>query len=156
MMTRSKNFTLQPLVNLAQQKKDAAARNFGQLNQQQLAAQMKLDTLLQYRRDYQARFQEAAGNGMSQSDLSNFQAFIQRLDEAIAQQRDANERARNSMDAGRTQLQHTRRTVQSLDTLAQRHHDNEKKLVAKTEQRQQDEHSGRDATIRAAKKQHEN
>ncbi|MES1983098.1 MAG: flagellar export protein FliJ [Pseudomonadota bacterium] len=156
MMTRNRNFTLQPLVNLAQQKNEAAARNFGQLNQHQQAAQAKLDKLLQYRKDYQARFQEAAKNGMNQSDLSNFQAFIQRLDEAIAQQRAANEHARSSMDAGRDQLKHAHRTVKSLDTLAQRHNENEKKLVAKTEQRQQDEHSGRDATIKAATKQNEN
>ena len=151
-----KPFSLQPLVHLAQQKNDAATKKFGQLNQQQQAAQAKLDTLLQYRKDYQTRFQEAVQNGMSQSDLRNFQNFIQRLDEAIAQQRNANEHALSSVQTGRNELQDTQRKMKSFDTLEQRHLESEKKLAAKTEQRQQDEHTGRNATIKAATAQNEN
>jgi len=151
-----KPFSLQPLVHLAQQKNDAATKKFGQLNQQQQAAQTKLDTLLQYRKDYQTRFQEAAQNGMSQSDLRNFQNFIQRLDEAIGQQRNANEQALNSVQTGRNDLQDTQRKMKSFDTLKQRHLESEKKLTAKSEQRQQDEHTGRFAAIKAAAAQNEN
>ncbi len=151
-----KPFSLQPLVHLAQQKNDAATKNFGQLNQRQQAAQTKLDTLLQYRKDYQARFQEAVQNGMSQSDLRNFQNFIQRLDEAIAQQRNANEQALNSVQTGRNDLQDTQRKMKSFDTLEQRHLENEKKLAAKSEQRQQDEHTGRSAALKAMTAQNEN
>ena len=151
----TKPFSLQPLVHLAQQKNDDAARKFGQLNQQQQAVQTKLDTLLQYRKDYQTRFQEAVQNGMNQSDLRNFQAFIQRLDEAIAQQRAANEHACQSVQAGRGELQKAQRKMKSFDTLAQRHSEGEKKLETKSEQRQQDEHTGRSATIKATAAQHE-
>lgn len=150
-----KPFSLQPLVHLSQQKNDAAAKKFGQLNQQQQAAQAKLDTLIQYRKDYQARFQEAVQSGMSQSDLCNFQNFIQRLDEAIAQQSNANEQAIHSMQEGRTRLQDTQRNMKSFDTLAQRHMEKERKLEAKSEQRQLDEHTGRHATIKAATAQNE-
>lgn len=152
----TKTFTLQPLVQLAQQKNDAATRKFGQLNQQQQAAQAKLETLLQYRKDYQVRFQQAELNGMNQSDLRNFQNFIQRLDEAIAQQRNVTEQASHSMQTGRSVLQDTQRQVKSFDTLVQRHLEGEKKLAAKSEQRLQDEHSGRNATIKAeaAKNEH--
>ncbi len=151
-----KPFSLQPLVHLAQQKNEAAAKKFGQLNQQQQAAQTKLGTLLQYRKDYQERFQEAVQNGMSQSDLRNFQNFIQRLDEAIAQQRSANEQALNSVQTGRSELQDTQRKMKSFDTLEQRYLEIEKKLAAKSEQRQQDEHTGRFAAIKAAAAQNEN
>lgn len=151
----TKTFSLQPLVHLAQQKNDAATKKFGQLNKQQQAAQAKLDTLLQYRKDYQTRFQEAVQNGMNQSDLRNFQGFIQRLDEAIAQQRSINEQMLNSVQAGRNELQDTQRKMKSFDTLAQRHMENEKKLEAKSEQRLQDEHTGRHATIKATVAQDE-
>lgn len=150
-----KPFSLQPLVHLSQQKNDAAAKKFGQLNQQQQAAQAKLDTLIQYRKDYQTRFQEAVQSGMSQADLCNFQNFIQRLDEAIAQQSNANEQAIHSMQEGRTRLQDTQRNMKSFDTLAQRHMEKERKLEAKSEQRQLDEHTGRHATIKAATAQNE-
>ncbi len=148
-MNKSKTFSLQPLVNLAHQMNDAATKRFGHLNQQQQAAQTKLDALLQYRKDYQIRFQEAVRNGMNQADLRNFQDFIQRLDEAIAQQRTANEQALNSVKAGRDELQDTQRKLKSFDTLEQRHVEKERKLTARSEQRQQDEHTGRHAILKA-------
>lgn len=151
----TKIFSLQPLVHLAQQKNDAATRKFGQLNQQQQVTQAKLDTLLQYRKDYQTRFQEAVQNGMSQSDLRNFQDFMQRLDEAIAQQRNANEQVRNMVQAGRNELQDAQRKMKSFDALAQRHVESEKKQAAKSEQLLQDEHAGRKAIIKAASIQSE-
>jgi len=151
----SNTFSLQPLLHLAQQKNDAATKKLGQLNQQQQAAQTKLDTLLQYRGEYQARLQEAVQNGMNQSDLRNFQGFIQRLDEAIAQQRAINEQMLNSVQAGREELQDAQRKMKSFDTLAQRHIESEKKLAAKSEQRLQDEHSGRAATLKATVAQDE-
>ena len=152
----AKKFSLQPLVHLAQQQNEAATRKFGRLNQQMQAAQTKLDTLLQYRKDYQARFQEAEQSGMIQSELRNFQDFILRLDEAIAQQRNTNEQAHNLLQAGRSELQEAQRKMKSFDTLAQRHIENEKKLAAKSEQRQQDEHTGRFAAIKAAAAHNEN
>jgi flagellar FliJ protein len=152
----TKIFSLQPLVHLAHQKNDAATRKFGQLNQQQQAAQAKLDTLLQYRKDYQTRFQEAVQNGMSQSDMRNFQNFIQRLDDAISQQQNIVESARQSVQTGRNELQDTQRKMKSFDTLAQRHQEAEKKLAAKTEQRQQDEHAGRAMILKAAATQDSN
>ena len=151
----AKKFSLQPLVHLAQQQNEAATRKFGQLNQQQQAAQAKLETLLQYRKDYQTRFQEAEQNGMNQSDLRNFQGFMFRLDEAIALQRNVNEQACGMLQVGRSELQEAQRKMKSFDTLAQRHLDNEKKLAAKSEQRQQDEHTGRISAIKAATAQNE-
>ena len=150
-----KKFSLQPLVQLAQQQNEAATRKFGQLNQQQQAAQAKLDTLLQYRKDYQTRFQEAEQNGMSQSDLRNFQGFMLRLDEAIAQQRKANEQANNLLQAGRNELKEAQRKMKSFDTLAQRHAESEMKLTAKREQRLQDEHTGCIFAVKAEEAQNE-
>lgn len=149
-MNKSKTFSLQPLVNLAHQMNDAATKRFGHLNQQQQAAQTKLDALLQYRKDYQARFHEAVRTGMSQSDLRNFQDFMQRLDEAIAQQRVATEQAMHSVEAGRNDLQDSQRKLKSFDTLEQRHVEKERKISARSEQRQQDEQSGRHAILKAA------
>lgn len=149
-MSKDKAFPLQPLVNLAHQMNDAATKRFGHLNQQQQAAQTKLEALLQYRKDYQIRFQEAARNGMNQADLCNFQDFMQRLDEAIAQQRAAHEQALNSVQTGRSELHDAQRKLKSFDTLEQRHVEKERKLTARSEQRQQDEDTGRHATFKAA------
>lgn len=147
-----KPFSLQPLVHLAQQRNDAAAKKLGQLNQQQQTAQDKLDALLQYRRDYQLKFQEAAQLGMSPVDMKNFQDFIGRLDQAIRQQQSAIEKARIGVQNGRAELLDTTRKMKSFDALAQRHVEAEKKLEAKQEQRTQDEFTGRFAAYRAAEK----
>lgn len=145
-------FPLQPLVKLAEQKYEAATRKLGLLNQQHQSAQSKLDTLLQFRKDYQNQFQEAERNGMSLQDLRNFQDFIRRLDEAITQQQAVIEQARVSVQSGRNELSETQRRMKSFDTLAQRHVETEMKLEAKAEQKLQDEHTGRLVAYKMADK----
>ena len=145
----SKTFSMQPLVHLAHQKNDDASKKFGQLIQQQKAAQTKLHTLEQYREDYQTRLQQAVINGINQTSLRNFQDFILRLDEAVAQQRNALEHILRLIQAGRNELANTQRNMKSFDTLAQRHLESEKKLQDKLEQRQQDEHTGRNSALKA-------
>ncbi|RFC34286.1 MAG: flagellar FliJ protein [Candidatus Nitrotoga sp. MKT] len=145
----SKTFSMQPLVHLAHQKNDDASKKFGQLIQQQKAAQTKLHTLEQYREDYQTRLQQAVINGINQTSLRNFQDFILRLDEAVAQQRNALEQISRLIQAGRNELANTQRNMKSFDTLAQRHLESEKKLQDKLEQRQQDEHTGRNSALKA-------
>lgn len=151
----AKPFTLQPLVNLAHQKNDAATRKFGKLNQQEQAELTKLDTLLQYRKDYQTRYQEAMQAGISQADLSNFQNFMSRLDEAIVQQQKIVDQIHRSVEAGRSELKDANRTMKSFDTLSQRHLENERKIEAKSEQRLQDELTGRHVAFKDATAQGE-
>lgn len=147
-----KPFSLQPLVHLAQQQNDAAAKRLGQLNAQHKTAQAKLDALMQYRKDYQVQFQEAAKQGMAPADMQNFQSFIDRLDQAIQQQQAAIEKTKAGVQTGRNELMSTTRKMKSFDTLAQRHVEAEKKQEAKAEQRTQDEFTGRFAAYRAAEK----
>lgn len=147
-----KPFSLQPLVHLAQQRNDAATKRLGQLNLQHKTAQEKLDALLQYRKDYQLKFEEEAKKGMSPADMKNFQDFIGRLDQAIRMQQGAIEKAKAGVQTGRDELMDATRKMKSFDTLAQRHIEAEKKQEAKSEQRMQDEYSGRFAAYRAAEK----
>ena len=108
--------------------------------------------MLQYRKDYQLRFEEEAKKGMSPADMKNFQDFIGRLDQAIKMQQGAIEKAKAGVQTGRDELMDTTRKMKSFDTLAQRHIEAEKKQEAKSEQRTQDEYSGRFAAYRAAEK----
>jgi flagellar FliJ protein len=152
----AKPFHMQPLVDLARSENEAAIKKFGQINRHQQIMQEKLDSLLQFRKEYQDRLQAAVRNGMSQSDLSNFQRFIQRLDEAIAQQRAANEQALTLVELGRNEMKSAHRKMKSFDTLANRHVQSEKKRIEKTEQRQQDEHVNRTAAVRLTAALHDN
>ncbi|MDD2700489.1 MAG: flagellar export protein FliJ [Sideroxydans sp.] len=152
----TKPFTLAPLVDLAHQKNDAATRKLGKLNQQQQNAQAKLAALQQYRREYSAQFEEAAKQGMTPTDMVNFQNFIGRLDQAIRQQQGEIEKAKSSVQTGRHELMDTTRKMRSFDALADRHAENEKRLEAKAEQRQQDEQSGRFSAQHRTDKQDSN
>lgn len=144
----TKPFSLQPLMKLAQHQNDSATRRLGQLNRQQQGAQQNLDTLLEYRKDYQTRLQEAARNGMSQADLSNFQQFINKLDEAISQQLKLVEQSKASTQSGRNEFDATRRKLKSFDILQQRHIEEQKKVAEKSEQKTLDEHTGRVAAYK--------
>lgn len=146
-----KPFSLQPLMNLAQHRNDSATRNLGQLNQQQQSAQQKLDILLEYRKDYQTRLQEATRNGMDPADLRNFQQFINKLDEAISQQLKAVEQSKASTQVGRGEFDTTQRKLKSFDTLQQRHIETQKQVAEKSEQKALDEHTGRFAAYKMLK-----
>ncbi|OGS99670.1 MAG: flagellar export protein FliJ [Gallionellales bacterium RIFCSPLOWO2_12_FULL_59_22] len=144
----TKPFSLQPIMNLAQHQNDTATRRLGQLNRQQQGAQKNLDTLLEYRKDYQTRLQEAAQNGMNQADLRNFQQFINKLDEAISQQLKQVEQTKAATQAGRSEFDATRRKLESFDTLRQRHVEELRKVAERSEQKTLDEHTGRMAAYR--------
>lgn len=139
---------MQPLRHLASQKNDAATRQLGLLNRNQLSAQSKLELLKQYRRDYQEKMQLAEKNGMDLQDLRNFRDFIYRLDEAITQQNAVVEQTQNSVQQGLSALSEAKRRMKSFDTLAQRHFEAEMKKEAKIEQGIQDEHNGRRAAYK--------
>lgn len=144
----TKPFTLQPLIDLTQHQHETATRKLGQLNQLQQSAQQKLDTLLEYRKDYQNRLQEAAQSGMDPVQLRNFQNFINKLDEAISQQRKALEQSKVSAQIGRAEFDTTQRKLKSFDTLHQRHVEMQRKIAEKSEQKMLDEHTGRMAAYK--------
>ena len=144
----TKPFSLQPLMNLAQHQNESAARELGQLNKQQHDAQGKLEMLLQYRSEYQARLQKSTLSGINPAELRNFQQFINKLDAAIAQQIKVLEQGQVSLQAGRGELNNTQRKLKSFSTLQEHHFEEQKKVATKSEQRVLDEHNGRFAAIR--------
>ncbi|OGT19869.1 MAG: flagellar export protein FliJ, partial [Gallionellales bacterium RIFOXYD12_FULL_53_10] len=115
----------------------------GELNKLQHDSEVQLETLRQYRRDYQERMQTASQQGVDPIVLRNFQQFIYKLDAAIVQQLKAVEQNRLSTQAGLNDYGGTQRKLKSFDTLQQRHIESELKIEAKQEQKAMDEHSGR-------------
>lgn len=139
----AKPFSLQTLMNLAQHQNESAIRKLGQLNKQQQGALQQLETLRQYRRDYQERLQESSKGGMDHSELRNFQEFINKLDQAIVQQMQIVEQSKASTQIGRNEFDLARRKLKSFDTLQQRHVKEQKRADEKSEQKISDEHTGR-------------
>ncbi len=139
---------LETLIELAQTRTDDAARRLGALNAKDMDMQAKLTLLTQYSDEYRARFQTLAQQGLTASDWRNYQAFLNKLDEAIAQQREALKLMHQRVAAGETDWRSAKRVLNSYDTLARRQTRAEAVRTAKLEQRETDEHSTNKAARR--------
>lgn len=138
-----KAFPLQSLLDLSQTRMDDAARKLGQLLASEQEVGKTLALLEQYRDEYEARFRQAAQDGLSRDEWANYQSFLGRLDEAIAQQRALVEASRQRTVDGQREWLDKRNRVKAFDTLSQRHKASEVRSEAKTAQRDQDEHAAK-------------
>lgn len=138
-----KAFPLQSLLDLSHVRMDDAARQLGQLLASEQEVEKTLALLEQYREEYEARFRQAAQDGLTRDEWGNYQSFLGRLDEAIAQQRMLVQTSRQRTADGQKEWLDKRNRVKAFDTLSQRHKANEIRSEAKNEQRAQDEHAAR-------------
>src|SRR5690349_5463950 len=77
---------LDTLIELATKESEDAAQNLGAAIRTTEEAQEKLTLLLQYRDDYTARAQSGCIAGINAMEYRNFQAFLTKLDSAVAGQ----------------------------------------------------------------------
>ncbi|MGB0129421.1 MAG: flagellar export protein FliJ, partial [Rhodocyclaceae bacterium] len=99
--------------------------------------------LEEYRDEYQRRFLAAAKEGIGRDQWSNYQTFLARLDQAVAQQRTALEASRQQTSAGQKAWLGERNKAKAFDTLSQRHQAQVLKAEGKAEQKMTDEHAAK-------------
>jgi len=138
-----KPFSLQSVLELMQARTDDATRHLAHLIATEKDAKNKLAMLQQYRDEYAARFRQAAQNGIGQREWRNYQEFLNRLDEAIAQQSQNVGAQERHTAAGQIQWQQQRTKLKAFDTLSQRHQASEIALEQRREQKTQDEFASR-------------
>lgn len=136
-------FPLQSVLDLSHMKLDEATKRLGELiaDQQQTAERVEL--LVRYRDEYQARFLAAAREGLGREQWRNYQAFLDRLDVAIAQAQQMAARSRQMMAEGQQDWLQKKGRVQAFDTLAQRHDARVNYAEGRQEQKDLDEHASR-------------
>lgn len=139
----TKPFPLQTVLDLMQTRADDAARELGRLIAQEQDAKGRLKLLENYRDEYNARFREAAQQGLSPYQWSNFQAFLGKLDEAILHQQRLVETSSDRTAAGQKSWLDQRNKVQAFDSLAQKHEARERYAENRQDQKQADEFSAR-------------
>jgi flagellar FliJ protein len=144
----SKASALDTLIELAQTRTDDAARRLSALNAKGMDMQAKLALLMQYSEEYRARFQTLARQGLAGSDLRNYYEFLDKLDDAIVQQREALKLMLQRVATGETNWRSAKQVLSSYDTLARRQTRAEAMRTAKLEQRETDEHSTNTAARR--------
>lgn len=137
--------SLNALIDLATEKRDAAASALGKLRGQHDQARAQLEALKEYRAEYRQRLDRNMADGISMSRLDNDQRFLAALDEAIEQQgRVVNDNV-NRLAAGQDQWRDRQRRLKSFDALSARRAEAQAKQELRQEQQQNDEAAGRSA-----------
>ena len=139
----SKPSALNTLAELAQDSADKAARELGRLQGLRTQAEQQLNALTQYRQEYRTRMQAIAAEGMTSSRWQDFSRFLDSLDQAIRHQTSALAKAEADLLAGRANWQQQKRRQNSFDTLITRAETREQQIVARREQRANDEYAAR-------------
>jgi flagellar protein FliJ len=145
----SKNLPINTLIELAQEELDAATKKLGKLQQDRNEIEAQLNSLINYRDEYHARFTASAQQGTTAQTLRNFQAFVDTLDAAISQQRTMLLLADQRIEAAKPEWRLKKQKVGSYEVLAARGEAAIAKQAARVEQRQADEFAARALRMRA-------
>lgn len=132
---------IKALLEHAQTKVDEATRRLGELLASEQACEVKLDMLMQYRREYRDRFMQAARDGIGPDAWRNYASFIAKLDDAIHAQQGIVDQSKRMTANGQQQWVHERNRMKAFDALSQRQVAQQQKKDNKREQTQSDEHS---------------
>ena len=127
------------MMEMEQQKPDDWARNLGQLNSRQQEVEKKLTLVLQYRQNYQLQLQSSIANGIDQIEWRNFNAFLNKLDAAVTEQRQAVLHAKTLTTIANNEFLACQRKLKSYSTLSKRQHMAETLKQNKLEQKLLDE-----------------
>lgn len=136
-------FTLQPLLEIMQNRADEATRRLGQLIAAEQDAQARLQMLEQYRAEYAERMREASAQGLTPTALRNYREFLARIDQAITQQAAVVTHSKAQTAHGQQHWQTQNKQLKAIDTLAVRHEARERQRENKQEQKLLDEFTTR-------------
>ena len=132
-------FRLQVVLDLAEQRLDAATRELQRLRERCTEAQSKLGQLkadaMQYASDLGARLSQ----GLAAHQLNDYRLFLDKLERAMQAQSEEVERQQRAWEEEHARWSRLRQRQRSLLILAQRHHRTEAVVEARGEQKRQDE-----------------
>ncbi|BBP03854.1 hypothetical protein TPL01_04550 [Sulfuriferula plumbiphila] len=131
------------LIELATKDADEAAKRLGAALRASEETGQKLSLLLQYRDDYAARCQADLASGLTATGYLNFRVFLEKLDNAIAGQREVVREAQKLVDAARRVWQENERKRMSFGTLATRAKKQARQHETRRDQKLTDEHATR-------------
>lgn len=134
---------LDTLIELASKETDEAAKRLGICMKAAEEAEQKLALLMQYRDDYALRFQQNLATGLSAMGYSNFQQFMNKLEQAIGSQQLVIRDAHARTERERLAWQASERKRMSYGTLAKRAQKAQQLVDSKRDQKQTDEHAAR-------------
>jgi flagellar FliJ protein len=138
-MTRGKR--LEPVHELAVGAERGAARRLADDERGVAESQERLAQLEHYEREYRASLQQRVADGIGAAGLRDYQAFLARLGEAVAQQRAALARAVDGRDAAREQWRASSTRRRAVGKVIEQAAAADRRDSDRREQRDLDEHA---------------
>ncbi len=136
-MTRSKR--MQPIVGIAENREKEAARELGVYQQNLQEQELKLNNLIAYRDEYARQFEQHCGQGLDAVRAHDYRMFLQKLNDAIVQQRETVHNARVASEQKRQVWLGTRTHAQAIDKLQGRYQRAERQQDERRQQQESDE-----------------
>jgi flagellar FliJ protein len=134
---------LEPVQKIVDDTERRLAEHFASAERLLHASENKLKELSSYRDDYTKGFARRAGGGMGARELVDYQAFMSRLNEAIKQQGQVVDRARNECETQRKRWQDAAKRAKALGNVIDRWQQDEVNAANKRDQRETDERAQR-------------
>lgn len=139
---------LEPVQKIVDDTERRMAEHFASAERLLSSNEKKLQELNSYRDDYTQGFARRAGGGMGARELVDFQAFMTRLNEAIKQQTQVVQQARNERDVQHKRWQEAAQRAKALGNVLERWQQEEVRIADKREQRETDERAQRPRMVR--------
>lgn len=136
---------LETLIDLARRETDDAAKRLGAALKAVADAEEKLNMLVGYRDEYGKRLDASQQAGITPMAYRNFQAFMEKLDDAIRGQQEVLRHSKARGDQEKARWQEAERKRMSYSTLRERAAAQALKQEAKRDQKAMDEHASRQA-----------
>jgi flagellar protein FliJ len=124
------------------------AERVGAAERHLVEMQQKLVALERYRSEYEAGFAARAGGGVDVVGMRDFQTFLARLGEALAQQRELVTLAQRALEAERSHWREAAQRAHVVETLAERWQSEEMRAEDRRDQQESDELSQQRATVK--------
>jgi len=130
---------LEPVVKVAENREQQAARSLGDSQSALNQAQQRLDELNKYREEYIQRFHANGAMGMSAVQMGDYRLFLSNLARAIEQQVGLVQQATAVVEQQRQQWFTRRGKVKMLGSVVSRFQADEQRIADRKEQLEQDE-----------------
>jgi flagellar FliJ protein len=127
---------LQPIAKINKQQERNAGRLHGETMRQAEQQQKQLDELINYRDHYSKAFQAASEAGLSVVQMQEYKLFINRLDDAISQQRQQVNNGQSRCETSQKEWMQKRSECQKIDKVIENRQQVEHQEMKKREQRE--------------------
>lgn len=132
-----------PIQKVATQRERKAAVALGESLKEREAAKRRLDELKQYLGEYLDRFASATRNGLSSSQIMEYQVFISKLETAVAQQEQVVTQSEQACDSSKQNWRGRYSKSKAMDNAVDRMQRSERKAGERREQAETDDRGKR-------------